>query len=141
MTTTASAPSQTAAISVRQLEKSYGATGVLRGLELDAHYGEALTLFGANGAGKTTLLRILSTLTRPDAGEIRVNGLDLRKQGELVRHEIGVVMHSPMLYGDLTARENLRFFARMHRVTKPDALSNLPANRGSCCASLTTCGF
>ncbi len=106
-------------ITVKQLVKSYGPNGVLRGLDLDAPSGEALVLLGPNGAGKTTLLRIVATLTRPDSGAVTVHGLDAAKQGELVRQNIGVVMHSPMLYGDLTVEENLRFFARMFGVPEP----------------------
>ena len=109
-------------IEVRKLTKSYGPTGVLRGLDLDAPSGQSLVLLGPNGAGKTTLLRILATLTRPDSGSITIHGIDSAKQGELVRQNIGVVMHSPMLYGDLTVLENLVFFARMFRVAEPGPL-------------------
>ncbi|MEX0762724.1 MAG: heme ABC exporter ATP-binding protein CcmA [Dehalococcoidia bacterium] len=101
------------------LQKSFGPVGVLRGLDMQARAGETLTLFGPNGAGKTTLLRILATLTRPDGGTAFVGGFDTQAQGELVRRVTGSVLHSPMLYGDLTARENLSFFARMFRI--PDA--------------------
>jgi heme exporter protein A len=123
-------------IEVRKLSKSYGPTGVLRGLDLDAPSGEALVLLGPNGAGKTTLLRILATLTRPDFGAITVNGIDATKQGELVRQNIGVVMHSPMLYGDLTVEENLVFFARMFRIAEPgprirELLERVEMNRRS----------
>ncbi len=107
-------------IEAKDLVKSYGATGVLRGLSITAPSGEALVLLGPNGAGKTTLLRILATLTRPDSGSITVHGINPAKRGELVRQNIGVVMHSPMLYGDLTVAENLRFFARMFGVPTPE---------------------
>ena len=106
-------------IEVTKLTKSFGPTGVLRGLDLEAPSGKALVLLGPNGAGKTTLLRILATLTRPDSGAITIHGIDVTKQGELVRQSIGVVMHSPMLYGDLTVQENLVFFARMFRMAEP----------------------
>ncbi len=113
-------------IEVRKLVKSYGATGVLRGVDLTAPSGEALVLLGPNGAGKTTLLRILATLTKPDSGEVRIHGASTAGNGELIRQHIGVVMHSPMLYGELTVLENLQFFARMFGVTgASDRISGL----------------
>ena len=81
---------------------------------------EVLTLFGPNGAGKTTLLRILATLTRPDAGTVRIHGRDVSRSGEIARQMTGAALHSPMLYGHLTARENLLFHARMFRVPDRD---------------------
>ena len=105
-------------VHIRGLEKSYGPNGVLRGIDLDAHANEVLTLFGPNGAGKTTLLRILATLTRPDAGTVRIDGRDVARAGVFTRQITGVALHSPMLYGHLTARENLLFHARMFRVPR-----------------------
>lgn len=105
-------------IEVKKLQKSYGPTGVLRKLDLIAPAGEALVLLGPNGAGKTTLLRILATLTKPDSGEVNVHGIDSTNHGELVRQTVGSVMHSPMLYGDLTVQENMEFFARMFRIAR-----------------------
>ena len=116
-------------IEVKKLEKSYGPTGVLRGLDLEARPGEVLTLLGQNGAGKTTLLRILATLTRPDSGHVRVQGFDPVKQGEFVRQATGVVMHSAMLYGDLTVRENLLFFGRMFRLDRTASRARLVLER------------
>ena len=84
------------------------------------HANEVLTLFGPNGAGKTTLLRILATLTRPDAGTVRIHGVDVSRSGEVARQLTGAALHSPMLYGHLTARENLLFHARMFRVPDRD---------------------
>jgi ABC-type multidrug transport system ATPase subunit len=75
-------------------------------------------MLGGNGAGKTTFLRILATLTRPDAGSVVLNGFDAAVASEEVRRTTGVVMHSPMLYGDLTVRENLLFYARMFRIAR-----------------------
>lgn len=103
------------AVAVRSLGKSYGRTAVLRGLDLDVPAGRSLVMLGANGAGKTTFLRILGTLTRPDTGTVVVNGYDAAASEE-VRRTTGVVTHSPMLYGDLSLRENLLFFASMFRV-------------------------
>ena len=111
-----SGDADTPLVQIRGLEKSYGPNAVLRGVDLDAHANEVLTLFGPNGAGKTTLLRILATLTRPDAGTVRIHGQDVSRASEVVRQMTGAALHSPMLYGHLTARENLLFHARMFRV-------------------------
>jgi heme exporter protein A len=78
--------------------------------------GETLAVFGSNGAGKTTLLRILATLLRPHHGVARVLERELPKEGWAVRGRIGFLGHEPLLYRDLTARENLRFHARLHDV-------------------------
>ena len=107
-------------VHIRGLEKSYGPNAVLRGVDLDAYPNEVLTLFGPNGAGKTTLLRVLATLTRPDAGTVCIDGRDVARAGEFTRQMTGAVLHSPMLYGHLTARENLLFHARMFRVPRRD---------------------
>jgi len=85
----------------------------LRDLELEVPWGQVLTLLGPNGSGKTTLLKILATLSKADSGRVRIGGLDPANQGPRVRRYIGVVTHDPLLYEDLTGRENLRFFARM----------------------------
>jgi heme exporter protein A len=108
------------AAEARALDKSYGEVTALRGVDLTAQPNEALVLFGPNGAGKTTLLRILATLTRPDTGAVTVNGHDVATQGELARQTTGALLHSPMLYADLTGRENLRFCARMFRMSDPE---------------------
>ena len=115
-----SGDADTPLVQIRGLEKSYGPNAVLRGVDLDAHANEVLALFGPNGAGKTTLLRILATLTRPDAGFVRIHGHDAARSGEVVRQLTGAALHSPLLYGHLTARENLLFHARMFRVPDRD---------------------
>jgi heme exporter protein A len=107
------ATSSSPAIQVRGLSKSYGRTTVLDGLDLEMPWGEVLVLLGPNGSGKTTLIKALATLTKPDSGQVRVCGLDSARSGATLRRLIGVVTHEPMLYADLTGRENLRFFARM----------------------------
>lgn len=117
------------AISVRKLKKSFGPTKVLKGIDLDCYFGQVLTILGPNGAGKTTLLRILATITRPDFGEIEVNGLNVKRQSTLVRNSIGFFAHAPMLYGDLTARENLTFFSRMFRIDEFDKRINALASQ------------
>lgn len=77
---------------------------------------QTLGVFGANGAGKTTLLRVLATLLRPHAGIARVAGAALPDEAWKVRGRVGYLGHDPLLYRELTPRENLRFHARLHRV-------------------------
>jgi heme exporter protein A len=88
----------------------------LQGVDLRLEPGRTLAVFGANGAGKTTLLRILATLLKPHAGAVRVLGLELPREGWRARGRIGLLAHEPLLYRDLSARENLRFHARLHGV-------------------------
>lgn len=101
-----------AALEVIDLGKSFGPAVALDSVSCSVAQGEFVTIFGPNGAGKTTLIRIAATLARPTHGEIRLFGQDVRKAPEL-RRRIGVVSHRSFLYGELTARENLTFFARM----------------------------
>jgi heme exporter protein A len=101
-------------IEVRRLVKTFGLKPVLRGLDFRADPGEFVALLGPNGAGKTTMLRILASLSRPTLGEVRVAGYSLPGQASEVRRLLGVVSHQPLLYGELTAEENLRFYARMY---------------------------
>jgi heme exporter protein A len=103
-------------VEVRGLVKSFGSKVALEGVDLDVAEGEFLTLVGPNGAGKTTLIRILATLARPTRGSVRVAGYDLGGQGTEVRRRIGLASHQTLLYGDLSAEENLRFYGRMYEV-------------------------
>ncbi len=96
------------------LIKAYGLNPVLTGLNLHVPEGEFLILVGPNGAGKTTLLRIVATLLAPGGGAVRVGGWPLPRQANRVRPHIGLVSHQPLLYHDLTAAENLRFFASLY---------------------------
>jgi ABC-type multidrug transport system ATPase subunit len=88
----------------------------LRDVSFTLERGATLAVFGANGAGKTTLLRLLATLLRPHAGRATVLGAALPGEAWKVRGRIGLLGHEPLLYRDLTVRENLRFHARLHRV-------------------------
>jgi heme exporter protein A len=110
-------------IEVTALVKRFGPKVVLRGLEFSVQQGEFVALLGPNGAGKTTFLRILSSLSSPTMGHVRVAGHDLPRQAAAVRQRLGVVSHLPLLYGDLTAEENLRFYGRMYGVAGLDARS------------------
>ncbi len=103
-------------ISVKKLVKRFGLKPVLRGLDFEVQPGEFVALLGPNGAGKTTFLRILASLARPSLGEVTIAGYQLPSQAAQVRARLGVVSHLPLLYGDLTAEENLRFYARLYGV-------------------------
>jgi heme exporter protein A len=107
-------------IEVRNLIKTFGVTPVLRGLDFQVEQGEFVALLGPNGAGKTTFLRILATLSKATIGSVHVAGFTLPKHAQAVRRKLGVVSHQPLLYGDLTAEENLRFYARMYAINNMD---------------------
>ena len=100
-------------IEAQGVGKRFGIRWVLRGVTLDVARGEVAALLGPNGSGKSTILRILGTLLRPNAGTASVNGLDIVTEASSVRGHIGYLAHTPGLYEDLTARENLQFAARM----------------------------
>jgi len=108
-------------ITVQKLVKRFGMKTVLRGLDFEVQPGEFVAILGPNGAGKTTFLRILSSLSRPSLGAVSVAGYRLPDQAASVRARLGVVSHLPLLYGDLTAEENLRFFGRMYGISNIDS--------------------
>ncbi|HYM56849.1 MAG TPA: ABC transporter ATP-binding protein [Solirubrobacteraceae bacterium] len=110
------APATDAAVELEHLGRAYGERTALVGITLTLPPGRTLAVFGANGAGKTTLLRILATLLRPHAGRARVLGGELPRDGWAVRGRVGLLAHDPLLYRELSARENLRFHARLHGV-------------------------
>lgn len=107
-------------IEVQRLVQRFGPKLVLRNLEFRVQPGEFVALLGPNGAGKTTLLRILSSLSRPTMGKVSVAGYYLPGQAAAVRRKLGVVSHLPLLYGDLTAEENLRFYGMMYALKDLD---------------------
>jgi heme exporter protein A len=104
------------AAELRDVSRAYGERLALAGVSLTLPRGATLAVFGANGAGKTTLLRILATLLRPHGGSAVVLGRSLPREGWAVRGRVGLLGHEPLLYRDLSARENLRFHARLHGV-------------------------
>jgi heme ABC exporter ATP-binding subunit CcmA len=104
----------TALLLASTLTKLFGMRPVLRGVDLSVDRGEFVTILGPNGAGKTTLLRILATLSTPNSGSLMINGIDARKDATKARAHIGMVSHHSLVYPDLTAYENLQFFARMY---------------------------
>src|SRR6266508_3674794 len=104
-------------ITVKKLVKRFGLKPVLRGIDFEVQPGEFVALLGPNGAGKTTFLRILASLSRPTLGEVNIAGYQLPNQAAQVRARLGVVSHLPLLYGDLSAEENLRFYGRMYGIS------------------------
>jgi heme exporter protein A len=104
------------AVELDDLSRSYGERVALRDISFSLEAGQTLVVFGPNGAGKSTLLRVLATLLRPHAGTARVLGRELPGEAWAVRGRIGFVGHEPLLYRELTARENLRHAARLYGV-------------------------
>jgi heme exporter protein A len=105
-------------IQVKRLVKRFGLKTVLHGLDFEVQPGEFVALLGPNGAGKTTFLRILASLSRPAMGEVRIVNYRLPQQAAAVRRILGVVSHLPLLYGDLTAEENLHFYGRIYGIPR-----------------------
>jgi heme exporter protein A len=103
-----------AAIELEGLTRRHGEREALSDVSLTVDPGTTLVVFGPNGAGKTTLLRVLATLLRPHGGTATVLGSKLPAEGWAVRGKVGFLGHASLLYRDLTARENLRFHARLH---------------------------
>jgi len=106
-------------VQLRGLTRRFGATPILRGLDLTVAAGETLALFGPNGAGKTTLLRTLAGLLRANEGEARVFGTAL-PGGARLRRRLGYLGHESSLYRDLSPHENLRYYARLYGIEDPD---------------------
>jgi heme exporter protein A len=109
------------AVALEGLGRAYGERVALREVSFELPAGATVAVFGANGAGKTTLLRILAGLLRPHAGRVAVLGAELPREAYRARGRIGLLGHEPMLYRDLTVRENLRFHARLHGVEEARA--------------------
>jgi ABC-type multidrug transport system ATPase subunit len=104
------------AIELRGLGRYFGERTALRDVTLRLPAGATLAVLGRNGAGKSTLLRILAALLRPHAGDVEVFGEPLPRRAFAVRAKLGLLGHEPLLYRELTGRENLQYHARLHRV-------------------------
>jgi heme exporter protein A len=115
------------ALRLEGLTRHYGEREALSDVSLSLEAGQTLVIFGPNGAGKTTLLRILATLLRPHAGSARVLGSSLPDEAWAVRGRIGLLGHEPLLYRELSARENLRYHARLHGVEEAHVEEQLDA--------------
>ena len=118
---TTNAGANASAISVQGVSKVFGARRALDNISFDVPEGAFLSIFGPNGAGKTTLLRVLSTLARPTSGQVLLAGIDTKEEPDRARTALGLISHSPMVYPDLTAEENLLFYAEMYGVANPQA--------------------
>ncbi len=106
------------AVEIKGLTKVFGSRSVLKGIDLEIPEGQSVVIFGPNGAGKTTLIKILATIINPTAGEIIIDGYNIKKNSEDVRRKIGIVTHQTYLYGSLTVSENLDFYSRMYDVPR-----------------------
>lgn len=104
------------AIELRGLTRHFGERAALQDVSLRLPAGATLAVLGRNGAGKSTLLRILATLLRPHRGEVTVLEEPLPKRAFAVRAQIGLLAHEPLLYSDLTGRENLRYHAELRNI-------------------------
>ncbi len=116
----AAAPADFDRVEVADVSRLYGRRRALSHVTCTFRAGEIVGLFGPNGAGKSTLLGVLSTLIRPTGGEVRYGDRRARDLGDALRARVGVLGHDLFLYGDLTARENLTFFGRLHGVASID---------------------
>lgn len=114
-----------AAIRLRGLNREYGDRPALRDVDLTVASGETMVLLGPNGSGKSTMLRILATLLRPTSGEVEVLGCALPDQSWKLRGRIGYLGHEPLLYRDLTGRENLELQARLHGIPREEAAARI----------------
>ncbi len=121
------AESAVAAVELDGLTRNYGERAALSNVSLSLRAGQTLVVFGPNGAGKTTLLRVLATLLRPHSGSVSVLGGQLPDEAWRVRGQVGLLGHEPLLYRELSARENLRYHASLHNVVSERVEERLAA--------------
>jgi heme exporter protein A len=114
-----------AIIEIENLSKAYGFLPVLKTLNLSIARGQFVALLGANGSGKSTLLKMLAGLSKATAGTIRIGGWEIPGEAEHVRAQIGMVSHKALLYENLTARENLAFFAKLYQLKDASRIDSL----------------
>ena len=117
-------------IASQGLSKSFGTLPALAQVDFSIAQGQWVALLGANGAGKTTLNRILAGLARPTSGRAQVAGVWPHEQPDKVRERIGVVSHHTLLYGELSALENLEFYAAMFGVAQAEGSHRTAAATG-----------
>lgn len=107
-------------VEFKNVHKKYGHIHALRGVSVSFNKGEFVSIFGPNGAGKSTFLKLLCTMTPPTQGQIFYEGTPLNKLEDSFRSRFGVISHLPFLYSELTATENLRFYAKLYNVKDID---------------------
>ena len=112
-------------ISVSNLKKSFDTIEALKGISFNIPQGECYGLLGPNGAGKTTTISILSTIIKPNGGEVNIAGYDLKKNPLDCKKNIGVVTQEIALYNELSAYDNLLFWGGMYKVPKQELLKRL----------------
>ncbi len=108
------------ALQIRKMSKVFGTRRALDKVSFELPEGAFLSIFGPNGAGKSTLVRILATLSRPTSGTVTVLGQDALEHPDTIRTKVGVISHNSMLYGDMTAEENLMLMARLYGIDEPE---------------------
>lgn len=114
-------------IEVKDLVKTFGLQPVLRRLDLTVEKGQFVALLGPNGAGKSTLLRILAALATPTSGLVKIGGWELPQEAFAIRRQLGIVSHLPLLYDNLSAEENLHFFAALYNIPAEAAQERVKA--------------
>jgi len=107
-------------LEVNNLGKEYEGRRALHGVSFGLQKGDFLSLFGPNGAGKSTLLRVISTLASASSGRVEIRGFDLTEEPEVFKMQLGVISHQSLLYGHMTARENLVFYGSLYKVKDPE---------------------
>jgi heme exporter protein A len=112
-------------VELKGLRRDYGDRTALAGVSVRVEPGGSLAVLGPNGSGKTTLLRILAGLLRPSGGEVSVLGCALPRESWRLRGRVGYLGHEPLLYLDLSARENLRLAAALHGLDPEEATERI----------------
>lgn len=112
-------------IEIEKLSKAYGYMPVLKQVSMQVERGQFVALLGPNGSGKSTLLKMISGLVKATGGSIHVGGWDMPEEAAAVRSQIGMVSHKALLYDNLTAKENLKFFATLYNQHDDDRIEAL----------------
>ena len=111
-------------IQIKDVKKAYKEVAVLKGVDLDVGQGEIFALLGSNGSGKTTMIRIMTTLLKPDAGQVVVNGFDLNKNQSSIRGSISLTGQFAAIDEILTGRENLQMIAKLRHLKNPNEVAD-----------------